>query len=111
MRIEEEKDVEVNKVTNQLNEFKLQIDSLNKQQSEFFKRFQASTQPQPYQSNCFSSQGRMLNQQPPQGRATGSSNYRHPIVCYNCGKQGHMARDFQLPSASSNSLNFSGRRN
>jgi hypothetical protein len=74
MKIEEEKDAEVNKVTNQLNEFKLQIDSLQKQQSEFFKCFEGSTQPQPYQSNCFSSQGQMLNQQPPQGRAASSSN-------------------------------------
>jgi hypothetical protein len=73
MRIEEEKDAEVDKVTNQLNEFKLQIDSLHKQQSEFFKRFEASTQTQPYQSNCFSSQGQMTNQQPPQSRVVSSS--------------------------------------
>jgi hypothetical protein len=69
MRIEEEKDAEVDKVTNQLNEFKLQIDSLHKQQSEFLD----TTQTQPYQSNCFSSQGQMTNQQPPQSRVVSSS--------------------------------------
>ncbi len=85
MRIEEEKDAEVDKVTNELNEFKLQIDILHKQQSEFFKRFESSNQPQPYQSHCFSSQGQMTNQLPPQSRVVSSSNYRKPIVCYNCG--------------------------
>jgi hypothetical protein len=105
MRIEEERD----QVTNQLNEFRLQIDGLQKQQIDFFKRFEASSQQQNFQT-CFTNQGPMLAQKPPDSRQTNTSNYIATIVCYACGKHGHIARECQS-SSRTNSLNFSGRRN
>ena len=49
MKIQDEEDKELNSVTNRLNEFQLQMDGMQKQQAEFFKRLENA--PRLYPSN------------------------------------------------------------
>ena len=48
MKIQDEEDKELNSVTNRLNEFQLQMDGMQKQQAEFFKRLENAPILYPY---------------------------------------------------------------